>query len=113
MSITEATSTGQASSWHAPSKPPQSPMELAKAHQQAIRVSHERAGLDASCVRQLMAGRYVRSKLDDKLYLVTEVRLAAGWVVHLYGRAKGKRGRTPTRIGPLESVDIINVGGDR
>lgn len=89
-------------------------MELAKAHQMAIRVSHGHATADAGCVRQLLVGRYVRSELDGKLYLVTEVRLAASWVVQLYGRTKGQKGRrAPAMIGTLDSVDIVDIGGDR
>lgn len=95
-----------------PSRPAPTPIELARAHQRAIRECHTKASTDAACVRQLMAGRYVRRKRDEKLFLVVEVRLTLGWIIQLYGRGKGQKARTPQPIGGIDDVEIINTGGN-
>lgn len=103
-------STAEACLELAPRKLPPTPLELARLHQRAIRDSHIKASTDAACVRQLMAGRYVRTKHDEKLFLVTEVRLVQGGTIQLYGRRKGQKGYRPHPIGGLDDIDIINVG---
>lgn len=103
----------EASPWDAPSKLQAKPLDIAKAHQKAIRDSHLKAGTDAACVSQIMVGRYVRHRDTKTLFLVTEVRLSLGWVAHLYGRAKGQKVRRRNLIGGLDDVEIVNVGAEQ
>lgn len=86
------------------SKPGATPLGLAIAAQKAIRDHAIKVQVETALIRQLLTGRYVRSKLDGKVYLVTEVRITLGWNANIHGRTKGKR--SSKAIGNVFDVEL-------
>lgn len=103
-------SAAVASLEHAPSKSDFSPYNLARLAQIAIKQHQAAAAAEAGLIRQLMVGRYVRRKDDDRIWLVREVRMSLGWKATLYGRSKGRRARNAP-IGYLAEIEIIQPPG--
>lgn len=82
-----------------------SPYTIAVAHQTEIRRQYAAAQVEAACIKQIMAGRTVRVKRTNELYLVTGVLMSLSGTVTLRGKTRGAR--NAKAIGSLADVDLV------
>ncbi len=83
------------------------PLELAVAHQDAIRTLRDKIRADAACVNRLLVGRTVRKRRELAEFTVVECRMGLSGAITVHGRPKGKEKGRLVAIGGVRDIEVV------